>query len=77
MTGLGGESWAEVLHGERFCSNEKCELYVRREDTGVCGSGEWAVRSDGIVTSRAMYAGRMLCDVCGRSSGRPYCGGES
>ena len=77
MTGLGGESWAEAVRGEWFCSNEKCGLHVRREDPGVCGSGEWAVRSDGIVTSRAMYAGRMLCDVCGRSSGRTECGGES
>ena len=49
-----------------FCSNPACVLHVRVGDPGVCGQGEWAVRPDGVVTSRGIYRGRVLCDVCGR-----------
>ncbi len=77
VTGQGCESWAAVLHGEWFCANPACVLHVRVREAGVVGHGEWAVRPDGVVTSRAMYAGRMLCDICGRSNGRTDCGGES
>lgn len=59
----------EVVRGAWFCSNPECELNVRVGDQRVLGSGEWAVRRDGVVTSRAMYAGRMLCDLCGRQTG--------
>jgi hypothetical protein len=59
----------EVVRGAWFCSNPECELHVRVGDRSVRGSGEWAVRSDGVVTSRAMYAGQMLCDLCGRQTG--------
>ncbi len=34
---------------------------------GVHGRGDWAVRPDGIRTSRSLYGGRMLCDLCGRA----------
>lgn len=50
-----------------FCGNPDCELHVRVGDQGVCGAGEWAVRGDGVVTSRAVYRGRVLCDLCGRN----------
>ena len=53
--------------GEPFCMNPECVLHVRRGDPGVHGSGEWAVRPDGIRTSRARYGGVMLCDLCGRA----------
>jgi hypothetical protein len=56
----------EVFAGAFFCSNQKCVLHVRRGDPQIFGSGEWAVRADGIVTSRRLVNGRMLCDVCGR-----------
>jgi hypothetical protein len=67
----------EVVRGAWFCSNAECVLHVRVGDAGVVGHGEWAVRPDAVVTSRAMYAGRMLCDVCGRSSGLTKSGGKS
>ena len=67
----------EVARGARFCSNSECVLHVRVGDAGVVGHGEWAVRPDAVVTSRAMYAGRMLCDLCSRSSGLTESGGES
>ena len=38
-------------------------------DAVIARLGPQAVRRDGVVTSRAMYAGRMLCDLCGRQSG--------
>ena len=59
----------EVVRGAWFCSNPECELHVRVGDRNVSGTGEWAVRHDGVVTSRAMYAGQMLCDLCGRQTG--------
>ena len=67
----------EVARGAWFCSNAECVLHVRPGEPQVLGSGEWAVRPDGVVTSRAVYAGRMLCDICGRSSGLTESGGES
>jgi hypothetical protein len=78
VTGQSGESWAATVHGEWFCANPQCVLHVRVGGPAVRGSGgEWAVRPDAVVTSRAMYAGRMLCDICGRSKGRMKSGGES
>jgi len=56
------------VRGAWFCSNEDCVLHVRIGDPGVHGSGEWAVRPDGIVTSRQVVQGRMLCDVCGQAT---------
>ncbi len=50
-----------------FCENPACVLHVRPGDPGVRGSGDWAVRPDGIRTSRSLYGGRMLCDLCGRA----------
>lgn len=50
-----------------FCGNPDCVLHVRPGDPGVLGGGEWAVRPDGIRTSRARYGDRMLCDLCGRA----------
>jgi hypothetical protein len=50
-----------------FCTNADCVLHVRRGDPGVEGWGDWAVRPDGVVTGRAMYGGRVLCDLCGRA----------
>ncbi len=50
-----------------FCANPACELHVSQADPEVRGSGEWAVRPDGIRTSRSHYGGRMLCDLCGRA----------
>jgi hypothetical protein len=58
----------ELVRGDWFCSNEDCVLHVRIGDPGVRGSGEWAVRPDGIVTSRQVVHGRMLCDVCGQAA---------
>ena len=52
---------------EFFCANPDCVLHVCRADPGVHGSGEWAVRPDGIRTSRSLYGQRMLCDLCGRA----------
>lgn len=49
-----------------FCANPACELHVRPGDPGVHGAGEWAVRADGVVTSRRPYGGRWLCDLCCR-----------
>lgn len=49
-----------------FCTNPACVLHVCADDQGVDGRGEWAVRPDGIVTGRARYDGRVLCDLCGR-----------
>ena len=56
----------EVEHGAWFCSDPECVLHVRRGDAGVVGSGEWAVRPDGVMTSRSRIGDRMLCDVCAR-----------
>jgi hypothetical protein len=50
-----------------FCANPACVLHVRRTDPGVRGSGEWAVRPDGMRTSRSVYGARVLCDLCGRA----------
>lgn len=60
-----------------FCGNVDCLLHVRVGDPGVVGAGEWAVRADGVVTSRALYRGRMLCDVCGRREMNSNEGGET
>lgn len=49
-----------------FCTNPACVLHVCDDDRRVSGRGEWAVRPDGIVTGRARYEGRVLCDLCGR-----------
>ena len=46
--------------GEPFCANPGCVLHVRAGDPDVHGSGDWAVRPDGIRTSRARYGDRML-----------------
>ena len=57
-------SWPEagaesvVVSDELFCSNPECVLHVRAGDPGVCGTGEWALRSDGVLTSRGIYGGR-------------------
>lgn len=60
----------EVARGAWFCSNAECVLHVRPGDPQVFGSGEWAVRPDGVVTSRRLQHGRMVCDVCaGRRAG--------
>ena len=56
----------ELIRGAWFCSNPACVLHVRTGDSCVAGTGEWAIRPDGVVTSRAMYGDRMLCDVCGQ-----------
>lgn len=53
--------------GEYFCANPACVLHLSQEAPGVRGRGEWAVRPDGIRTSRSRYGGRMLCDLCGRA----------
>ena len=50
-----------------FCANPDCVLHIQPGDPGVHGRGEWAVRADGIRTSRSLYGGRMLCDLCGRA----------
>ena len=55
---------ARVAAGGWFCDNERCVLHVRAGDPGVRGSGEWAVRPDGVVTSRRLAGGRIVCDVC-------------
>lgn len=52
---------------ECFCANPACVLHAGQNDPHVRGSGEWAVRPDGIRTSRSLYGGRMLCDLCGRA----------
>jgi hypothetical protein len=59
----------EVARGAFFCSNADCVLHVRRGDPRVFGAGEWALRPDGVVTSRRLVGGQMLCDVCGRNGG--------
>jgi len=51
-----------------FCTNSGCVLHVRSGDPGVVGQGEWAVRPDGVVLSRRIVDGRMLCDACARQS---------
>jgi hypothetical protein len=53
-----------------FCANEGCVLHVRAGDRAVVGCGEWAVRTDGIVTSRRWVAGRVVCDVCAVQAAR-------
>ncbi len=63
----GAES--TVVSDELFCSNADCVLHVRAGDPGVCGRGEWALRPDGVLTSRGVYGGRVMCDVCGRTGG--------
>jgi len=67
----------EVLAGAFFCSNQDCVLHVRRGDARVFGSGEWALRPDGVVTSRRQVNGQMLCDVCGRNAGGFSTGGRT
>jgi hypothetical protein len=60
----------EVFAGAFFCSNTHCMLHVRCGDPQVSGAGEWATRPDGVVTSRRLVQGRMVCDVCaGRHTG--------
>jgi hypothetical protein len=59
----------EVARGAWFCSNAECVLHVRPGEPHVFGAGEWAVRPDGVVTSRKLVGGQMLCDVCGRDGG--------
>lgn len=59
----------EVARGAWFCSNAECVLHVRPGEPHVVGSGEWAVRPDGVVTSRKLVGSQMLCDVCGRNGG--------
>lgn len=54
----------EVMRGAWFCSDANCVLHVRVGDPQVFGAGEWAVRPDGVVTSRRLVHGRMVCDVC-------------
>ena len=54
----------EVARGGWFCANARCVLHVRAGDPGVLGAGEWAVRPDGVVTSRRLAGGRIVCDVC-------------
>jgi hypothetical protein len=56
-----------VSEGALFCENPACVLHVRAQRPGVIGAGEWAVRPDGIVTSRGRYGARVLCDICGRA----------
>lgn len=56
----------EVMRGAWFCSDANCVLHVRVGDPQVFGAGEWAVRPDGVVTSRRLVHGRMVCDVCAR-----------
>ena len=65
-----------VFAGAFFCSNPSCVLHVRRGDACVSGAGEWAVRPDGVVTSRRLVNGQMLCDVCGREGGWISTGGR-
>jgi len=65
----------EVVRGAWFCNNENCVLHVRLGDPRVRGSGEWAVRPDGVVTSRRRVGERMLCDLCGRT-GSEFSTGE-
>lgn len=38
-----------------FCSNPACVLHMRPDDRRIEGSGECAVRPDGIVTSRGVH----------------------
>ncbi len=57
----------DVASGAVFCGNPQCVLHVRAGGPAVRGAGEWAVRPDGVVTSRRTAAGRMLCDVCARA----------
>ena len=61
------EQVTEASPGVWFCSNPACVLHVRVGDPGVRGHGEWAERADGVLTSRGIYGGRVLCDVCGRT----------
>ena len=58
-----------ALVGEWFCANPSCVLHVRAGERGVRGAGEWAVRPDGVVTSRRRVGGEMFCDVCARAAG--------
>jgi hypothetical protein len=67
----------EVARGAFFCSNPECVLHVRSGDARVFGAGEWAVRPDGVVTSRRLVGGQMLCDVCGRNGGWFRTGGQT
>ena len=74
-TGAIGGRALEVFAGAFFCSNPECVLHVRHGDPQVCGAGEWAVRPDGVVTSRRRVGERMLCDLCGRT-GSEFSTGE-
>ena len=67
----------EVVRGAWFCSNEHCVLHVRLGDPHVRGSGEWAVRPDGVVTSRRKVGDRILCDICGQKGGEFSTGGRT
>ena len=60
-----GASWP----GGGLCAGPACVLDVRAGEPGVRGAGEWAVRPDGVVTSRRRVGGEMFCDVCARAAG--------
>lgn len=49
-----------------FCSNPDCELYLRADDPGVKGSGNWAQLPDGRIVGRNVTGGVYLCDRCGQ-----------
>ena len=53
-----------------FCGNPDCVLHVSPGDACVVGNGNWAHLPDGSVIGRGRYAGRMLCDRCGREQSR-------
>jgi len=76
-TGAIGGCALVVFAGAFFCSNPECVLHVRHGDLQVFGSGEWAVRPDGIVRSRRLVNGQTLCDVCGRDGGWFSTGGRT
>lgn len=59
-----------VVDGAWFCENPGCVLRVQAGLPGTRGAGEWAVRPDGVITSRARYGARVLCDLCGLKARR-------
>jgi hypothetical protein len=50
-----------------FCSNLRCALHVRADDTTVHGVGNWARMPDERMIGRGLYNGIFLCDPCGRA----------
>lgn len=49
---------------EPFCANPECSLHVYPSDACVRGQGNWAIREDGMITSRTLLAEGVFCDIC-------------